>query len=226
MVTIVIIHGFFGGGWAWQPVRRGLQAAGHEVYTPTLTGLGERSHLASDAIDLETHIQDVVNLLEYEDLHEVVLVGNSYGGTLATILADRVPERVARVVHVDGILPRDGECLLDPLPETIRAELEERARVSGDGWRIPPGPGSGPRAASVPLKAAQQPVRLTGDKTRAVPTVYIHCTVKPDVDICGPSVGRAREWGWPVVELDVGHVPSKSAELIDLLLRMIDGTAP
>src|SRR6188768_371943 len=92
MATVVIIHGLFGGGWQWQQVRRGLQAAGHEVYGPTLTGMGERSHLASPDIDLDTHVQDVRNVLEYENLREAVLVGNAYGGTLAAILADRVPE--------------------------------------------------------------------------------------------------------------------------------------
>jgi pimeloyl-ACP methyl ester carboxylesterase len=227
MATIVLIHGFFHGGWRWKEVRRGLQVAGHEVYTPTLTGLGERSHLASPDIGLDTHIQDLLNVLEYEDLRDATLVGNSYGGTLADLIADRAPQRLARVIHVDGVLPRDGECVLDVLPPEIRADLEERARVSGDGWRIPPG-GPVPPAAAMPLKPAQQPVRLTRTGSGTVPAIYIHCTVKPDVDICGPSVRRARAWGWPVFELATGHVPAGSAprELVDLLLRIIEGGGP
>ncbi len=227
MATIVLIHGIFFGGWHWKEVRLGLRAAGHEVYAPTLTGLGERSHLASPDLSLDTHLQDLLNVLEYEDLRWAILVGNSYGGTLAHLLADRAPERLARVVHVDGVLPRDGECLLDALPPEIRAELEARARVGGDGWRIPPNAGGNPRTVAMPLKPAQQPVRLTRTGGGAIPAVYIHCTVKPAVDICGPSVRRARAWGWPVYELAAAHVPAGSAprELVDLLLRIIDGTS-
>src|SRR5574340_886568 len=109
MATFVLVHGGFHGGWCWKKVTPLLRAAGHEVYTPTLTGLGERVHLASPEIDLSTHIQDVVNVLEYEDLREVVLVGHSYGGMVIAGVADRAAPRVAHLVYFDALVAGDGE---------------------------------------------------------------------------------------------------------------------
>ena len=140
MATIVIVPAAFFGGWQWKEVRLALQAAGHEVYTPTLTGLGERSHLASPAIGLDTHVQDVVNVLEHEDLRDVVLVGHSYGGMVVTAVADRAADRVTRLVYVDAALPRDGECGFDLFPPEVRASWEAQARRDGAGWRTPRGP--------------------------------------------------------------------------------------
>jgi pimeloyl-ACP methyl ester carboxylesterase len=104
MATLVIVHGAMSGGWQWQRVRPMLRAAGHEVYTPTLTGLGERVHLAHPDIDLETHIQDVVNVLEYEDLHAVTLVGHSYSGMVITGVADRAADRLAQLVYIEALV--------------------------------------------------------------------------------------------------------------------------
>src|SRR4030088_1762028 len=108
MANFVLVPGFWLGGWAWQRVAKPLRAAGHEVYPVTLTGLGERVHLASPQVDLDTHICDVVNVIEYEDLHEVVLVGHSGGGSVVTGVSDRIPERLSQLVYLDsGPLP-DG----------------------------------------------------------------------------------------------------------------------
>src|SRR3954447_13215918 len=115
--TFVIVHGGWAGGWYFQPVARLLRGAGHEVFTPTLTGIGERSHLMSRDIDLNTHIQDVVNVLEFEDLRDVILVGYSYGGMIVTAVADRVPERISQVIFLDAFLPKNGEALVDLVPE-------------------------------------------------------------------------------------------------------------
>src|SRR4029077_10581884 len=108
--TYVIVHGAWGGGWDWKQVDQLLSADGHKVYRPTLTGQGERSHLASTNIDLDTHIQDIVNVILWEDLHDVVLVGHSYGGMVITGVADRVPDRIKHIIYVDALLPEDGEC--------------------------------------------------------------------------------------------------------------------
>src|SRR5215831_5722049 len=137
MATFVLVHGAWHGGWCWKKVTPLLRAAGHEVYTPTLTGLGERVHLASPKVDLTTHIQDVVNVLDYEDLHEVVLVGHSYGGVVIAGVADRVPSRVGHLVYLDAGVPHNGEGYLDLLPN-LRALIEEDSRLNGDGWRVPP----------------------------------------------------------------------------------------
>src|SRR5262245_6986728 len=163
MATIVIVPGATHGGWRWKEARLALQAAGHEVYALTLTGLGERVHLATPEIDLVTHVRDVVNVLECEDLHDVVLLGHSYGGMVITGVADRAPERLARRVYFDAALPRDGECMYDLPPPEVRASWE-RARQLGDGWRFPLVNPHPPDSRVVPmlLKPYQQPVRLTG----------------------------------------------------------------
>jgi pimeloyl-ACP methyl ester carboxylesterase len=103
--TCVIVHGAWGGGWDWKHVDQLLTADGCNVYRPTLTGQGEHSNLASTNIDLDTHIQDIVNVIVWEDLHDVVLVGHSYGGMVITGVADRVPCRILRLVYVDALLP-------------------------------------------------------------------------------------------------------------------------
>ena len=121
MATFVIVHGAWSGGHAWRWVRPRLRAAGHEVFTPALTGLGERSHLASAQVDLDTHIQDVLGVLEFEDLDQVVLVGHSSGGMVITGVADRAPQRLAQLVYLDAEVPADGQSEFDLLP------LEERA---------------------------------------------------------------------------------------------------
>jgi pimeloyl-ACP methyl ester carboxylesterase len=225
MAIIVIVHGATHGGWTWKGVRMALQAAGHEVYTPTLTGLGERVHLASPDIGLDTHIQDVVNVLEYEDLRDVVLLGHSYGGAVVTAVADRAAARLARRVYLDAVLPQDGECVFDVLPPEFRAEREERLRRHGEDWRWPPTPDADPRAAPMLLKPFQQPLRLTGTGGRTVPAVYIHCTAKPGQDDFVLSAGRARERGWPVYELATGHSPLQSdadrTALLDLLRKLV-----
>src|SRR5689334_24528018 len=116
MATIVIVHGGWSGGWYFTPVARLLRSAGHEVYTPTLTGIGERVHLATRETGLSTHVQDVVNVLDFEDLHEVVLVGYSYGGMVITGVANRVPHRIKQLIYLDAFVPRNGESVADFMP--------------------------------------------------------------------------------------------------------------
>src|SRR5215203_1355701 len=135
MATFVLVHGAVVGGWCWRWVAPELRGAGHEVQAPTLTGLGERVHLASSQVDLDTHIADIVNLLHYEDLRDVVLVGWSYGGMVVAGTADRAPERIAHVVYFDSDVPRDGDT---SAPPSSHAEREALAHAHGDGWRVPP----------------------------------------------------------------------------------------
>lgn len=126
MTTYVLVHGGGHGGWCYQRVARRLRAHGHDVYTPTLTGLGERSHLLRDDVDLEVHIQDIVSVLHYEDLREVILVGHSYGGIVITGAADRAIDRVAQLVYLDAAIPVDGESLASMEP--MRYRLEDGVR--------------------------------------------------------------------------------------------------
>src|SRR5690242_7636225 len=139
--TVVIVHCAWWGPYLWQRVRRQLQAAGHEVLTPTLTGLSQRSHLTGlggKEIDLDLHIQDIVAVLEWEDLHDVRLVGHSYSGIVATAVADRVPERIVEVIYVDAFVPDDGQSMLDLLPPPARAGFEQQVQSLPDGRQVVP----------------------------------------------------------------------------------------
>src|SRR3954463_6702408 len=136
--TFLVCHGAWSAGWAWKKVHPLMQAAGHRLVTPSYTGLGERAHLANPSVDLEAHIQDILNVIEYEDLHDIVLLGHSYGGMVATGVADRVRDRIAQLIYLDAFVPADGQSLLD-LNEPARQHMRELA-ASGDVWRVPPNP--------------------------------------------------------------------------------------
>lgn len=179
MATYVLVGGAWLGGWAWQDVGRRLRSKGHEAYPVTLTGLGERVHLATPDTDLDTHVTDVVNVMDYEDLTDVVLVGHSYSGVVVEGAAARSPERIGTVVYIDTAPLGDGVALLDFYPPEARAAVESMVTTSGDGWRLPfPGfdrlsqqasvAGLGPearrlmeaRATAQPFGTYTQPLRL------------------------------------------------------------------
>lgn len=231
MSVFVVAHGAWSAGWAWKKMRPLLRALGHEVYTPTYTGLGERIHLASRDVGLDTHIDDVLGVLEYEDLRDVVLVGHSYGGMVATGVAERASRRLSQLVYLDAFVPGDGESLLDLLPSGMREKMREAARAEGESWRVPPTPVPSdtpeadrawiaPRRFMHPLKALEQPVHLSG----AVDTLrrtYIYCTRPGPGDPFRRFAERARtEAGWHCVEIDSSHnphitVPEKLAAMLD-----------
>src|SRR5271168_2438965 len=123
LANIVLAHGAWSAAWAWKRVRPLIAATGHEFFTPTYTGLGERAHLASSSNDLETHIRDLLGVLKCEDLREVVLIGHSYGGMVATGVADRARDRVARLIYLDAFVPANGQALIDLVPSAERQRL-------------------------------------------------------------------------------------------------------
>jgi pimeloyl-ACP methyl ester carboxylesterase len=235
VATFVLVHGAWHGGWCWKKVSPLLRAAGHEVYTPTLTGLGERAHLASPEIGLSTHIQDVVNVLEYEDLREVVLVGHSYGGMVIAGVADRAAARVAHLVYFDAVVPRDGEGEFDHFADH-GAGMQEHARARGDGWRVPPPaeealvawagtaelPWLTERLTPHPLKSLREPVRLATSATTLIPATYIRCTDTP-LTVLAESTVRAKAAGWRYRELPTGHdaMVTMPRELADLFLEVV-----
>jgi pimeloyl-ACP methyl ester carboxylesterase len=184
MATFVIVHGAFGGGWEWREVASLLHARGHEVFRPSLTGYGERAHLATPEVGLETHIQDIVNLLRYEDLSGVVLAAQSYGGMVSTGVADRVPERIAHLIYLNALVPGDGQSVFDLLPAEMRQRFAASAQSQGEGWRIPvPAFENDPQIAAfargryVPtlLRSFTDPIRLDAALDQ-VPRTYIWCT--------------------------------------------------
>jgi len=138
MATFVLVHGAWHGSWCWKRVRKLLQAEGHDVHTPTLTGVGERSHLISPQINLDTHVADVMNLIRWEELSDVVLCGHSYGGCVITGVADRVPDRLRALVYLDAFILENGQSLHDVLPRQVGEAQTSGASEIGDGWRVPP----------------------------------------------------------------------------------------
>ncbi|HLX24490.1 MAG TPA: alpha/beta fold hydrolase [Usitatibacter sp.] len=137
MATYVLVHGAWHGGWCWKRTLPGLQGPGVEIYTPTLTGLGERSHLASRDVSLETHVQDVMGVIESERLDDVVLVGHSYAGVVVTAVADRMPQRISRLVYLDAMVPKSGQSLYDTTGPAFRERIEGAVKSNGEGWYIP-----------------------------------------------------------------------------------------
>jgi pimeloyl-ACP methyl ester carboxylesterase len=222
MATFVIVHGGFGGGWEWTEVAGMLRGRGHQVFTPTLTGMGERFHLGPD-IGLSVHVQDILAVLEFEDLRDVVLCGASYGGMAVTGTADRAPTRVALLIYVDALVPRDGECGLDLLPRPFGDRVRAAADARGHGLvEIPDGalPPAGlipesrrrhviDRMRPQPVRTFTEPVRLTGAADR-LPRAFVRCTAGGlDIgsDPIEPMAERARAGGWTYCELNAPHDP-------------------
>jgi pimeloyl-ACP methyl ester carboxylesterase len=217
--TYVLIHGAWGGGWDWKTVDHLLTADGHTVYRPTLTGLGEHSNLDSTNIDLDTHIQDVVDVILWEDLHDVVLVGHSYGGMVITGVADRVPERIKHLIYVDALLPENGECVTNGTGRAIKQPIR-------DGFIIPPwvtGNPPPPHDIPMPLRTFTQPITLTNQVVAGkIPSTYI-LTVDagkaPEQDDFYAFYRRAEARGWPALIMEGDHNVQRSHphELVKLL---------
>jgi pimeloyl-ACP methyl ester carboxylesterase len=220
LATFVIVHGAFGGGWEWAAVAGALRALEHNVFTLTLTGMGERHHLGPE-LGLTTHIEDVVAVLEFEDLHDVVMCGASYGGMAVTGAADRVPERIALVVYIDALVPQNGQSGLNLLPPAFGKMVRDAADARGHGWvAIPPGilPPEGlipdearakyiARLRNQPIGTFTEPIRLTGSVDR-LPRAFIRCTGGVlEGDPIAPMATRARSEGWIYRELATPHDP-------------------
>jgi pimeloyl-ACP methyl ester carboxylesterase len=213
MATFVLIHGAWHGGWCWKIVARALRRAGHEVYAPSLTGLGERKHLASRDIDLATHTQDVVGLLEMEDLAHVILVGHSYGGMVVTGAADRMPERIAHLVYLDAFVPQNGKCLLDYVVPERAARMKEEGERTG---MVTPPPMSlwgltrpehlafaGPREVPQPYATLSQRIRLVNQAR--IPRTFIYCSSPATGSFDSFAAQYRNDPAWRFHELKTGH---------------------
>lgn len=231
MTTYVLLSGAWHGGWCWRRVVPTLRRAGHEVHAPTLTGVSDRAHLISPATGLDTHITDVVNLLRDHDLTDVVLVGHSYAGQVVSGVADRVPERIARRVHLDGFIG-DGRPAIELLPETVAHHYRESVEEAGFGWLIPPRPLEKlgvteqrdldwlvPRLTPHPWKTYTDPLPLNGGLDQ-VPGVFVECVEW--MRVFRPFREQAEEAGWEVHEVGTGHEAMVTApdELADVLLSL------
>jgi pimeloyl-ACP methyl ester carboxylesterase len=233
MTTFVLVHGAWHGGWCWSAVATRLRAAGHRVYTPTLTGLGERAHLFSGAINLTTHITDVVNVMDYEDLTDVVLCGHSYGGCVISGVAERAFDRIAALVFLDAFIPDDGQGMADVTSSGLNERLLRGAAQNG-GVGIPPIPAAAFRTreehcAYVDAKCVPQPIgtfleklTLTGARERVARKTYIRAAAYPSESF-DAARARALADGWPVLDLPCGHdvmvdLPEPLAEALESVL--------
>ncbi len=223
MTTFVLVHGAFDGGWSWQRVARILRGQGHEVYTPTMTGTGDRAHQLSREISLETHVQDICGVFEMEGLEDVVLVGHSYGGTVVTVVADRQADAIKRLVYLDSSAPSHGQASTGAFAEGTEGKLDEMA--GGTDWLLPPLPLAAvgitseedaawvePRRKSHPMRTLHEPISLSrGEAEAPFPVSYVvHSDKKAMVELFGvnplaPFVDKAKELGWNLVEIDAGH---------------------
>ena len=221
MARFVLVHGAFYGAWCWERVTPLLRARGHEVFAPTLTGLGERAELLSPAIGLQTHVDDVVRFLELQNLQEVVLVGHSYSGMVIGCAAHRLPERIAHLVYFDAFVPEDGKSLSDIQSERFRLALLELAQTEGEGWKIPAlDPTSETlgvtderdaewlrsKLTAHPFRTLLEPAVLGNPKAETIPRTFIFCTGNPP-DGSFPRLARelkARP-DWKYMEINSSH---------------------
>lgn len=216
MATFVLVHGAWHGSWCWTRVRRLLQQAGHDVHTPTLTGLCERSHLLSREVGLETHIADVANLLKWEGLSDVVLCGHSYGGCVISGAAHEQAERVSWLVYLDAFILEDGQSLHDTLPPDAREAQMDLIRREGEGWKIPPIPAAAfnvnaadrdwvdRQCTPQPLATFRQPLSLKHGLPPDARKHFIYASGWGETPFAHFH-GLASSEGWATSSIDCGH---------------------
>jgi len=222
MAVFVLVHGAWSGGSGYQAVARGLRAAGHDVYVPTLTGLGERIHLATPGITLSVHVADVVNLIEAEDLTDIILCGHSYGGMVITGVAAALGARIRTLFYLDAFLPGDGQALWDIADDAARRHYIDAQR--DNPGMVAPFPGSPRTLQPHPLLTLLEPVRFTGEEARVRNRTYVYATrdaptvfTKFHERVCGDPA-------WKVRSIATGHVVmlDDPAGLTALLIEEVD----
>ena len=209
--TYVLVHGASGGGWDWRTIDNLLSADGHDVYRPTLAGLGEKVHLSNPDIDLTTHINDIANVILFEDLQDVVLVGHSYGGMVITGVLNLIPQRIKHAIFLDAAVPNDGMSAEDTFPP----ESMQRSNVEDGIVYFPWLDGNAPLPRDVPqsLKTFTEPVSFDNPAARKVPATFI-AFISPEVSIedrrAGLSWQHAEARGWTVITLNSDHNAQRS----------------
>jgi pimeloyl-ACP methyl ester carboxylesterase len=230
--TFVLVHGMWAGAWIWKKIASHLRAAGHDVYASTATGVGDRVHLTDPDIDLEMYATDVANLIEFEELTDIVLVGWSFGGMIITGVAERVPERIGRLVYLDADVPADGQSWSDlaGVPATdlpadyfpvvtdfVQALTKDPANLD---WLLA-------KLVPQPVATLVQPVRLSNPAAAALPRTFVYCTEEKgpaDVEWSKEMYARAESKpGWGYIEIAANHLaPINNPELTaDALLALV-----
>ena len=235
-MTFVLAHGAWHGGWCWGRVAGRLQ--GHRVYTPSFTGMGDRAHLMSADITLTTFVDDLVNLIEAEDLTDVILVGHSFGGVPISGAADRIPERIRRLVYLDGVVLESGKSPFDAYPpQEVQSRIAAAKRIGDSLVVLPPDPlpaawGLQPgtpdydwvarQLTPMPLKVYQTALTLKGPVGAGLPRTYVHCT-QPQSPVIAPSAALVRSWqGWDWIDFAGPHdcMVTHSEAVAQLLLAL------
>jgi len=215
MLTYVLVHGAWHGGWCWERLRDRLAPGGARIYMPTLTGLGDRVGHSSPSVGLETHIADVLQVFEEGGLTDVVLVGHSYAGMVVTAVADRLSSRIARLVYLDAVVPRNGQCLFDCTGAEFRLRIDEQVRAQGEGWRIPLPTAAYlgltqaadinwvmPKLVPHPYRTFCDPVHLNSQNGLAPARTYVNCIgSKPRGGPRSPQASGIEDYH----ELTTGH---------------------
>jgi pimeloyl-ACP methyl ester carboxylesterase len=229
--TFVLVHGAWHGGWCWHSVALTLRARGHTVYTPTQTGLGERAHLISRAITLDTFVDDIANVLTFDDLTDVVLVGHSFGGNAISGVADRMPERIRKLIYLDAIVLEGGQSPFGVIAPDLAAARVKAAEESSGGMSLPVPPPAAfgvsdaalaewllARMTPHPLSTFRSELRLANPVGNGRPKVYVRC-VDPIYPPLQPSRDYVAAHGWRIVDIATGHDAMVGAprELADLL---------
>jgi len=233
MTTFLVAHGAWTAGWGWKKMHPLMHAGGYRLVTPTLTGLGERVHLASRDVGLDTHIQDMLGVLHYEDLRDAVLIGHSYGGMVATGVADRARDRIAQLVYLDAFVPQDGQSLFDLQPAEVKEHFRTLAKSEVGGWRIPPmamptdtSPEdfawSNPRRVPQPLNCFEQKLALQNGPLN-LPRSYIWCRNTAPHNFQRFHDAAQGQPGWHCYDIGCTHNPHITVpeSLYDLLMRIV-----
>lgn len=245
MANFVLIPGFWLGGWAWKRVEKILREKGHEVFSVSLTGLGERVHLGSAETNLDTHVADVVNVIKFSELENVYLVGHSYAGVVITQVADKIPEKLAKLIYVDCAPLPDGAALVDFYSPEQMEKFEKSINEKGDGWKLPlpsrEDLDDGKNlldlteedinlieklATPQPFNAARQKVSLKNPLRKNLPKLAVWCEdtsedIREFLKDDPPLFSELKDENFEFIDLPTGHYPmfTKSAELAEIFIK-------
>ena len=231
MSQYVLVHGAWLGGWCWSRVAARLRAAGHDVFAPSLTGLGDRSHLLSAEVNLRTHIDDISNIITCEDLTDVVLCGHSYGGVVITGVADELQNRISALYYLDALIPEDGQSMYDTIPGEFR-DMFDAGAAEGDGFSVPPMAAQDfgvniddqawvdSKQSNQSIASFQQPISLTGAHLKITRRNFIWASNFEHPSTRGNYERLKNDPAWNVVSLACGHhiMIDKPNELADILM--------
>lgn len=236
--AFVLAHGAWHGGWCWERVAQRLRAQGHRVFSPSFTGMGDRAHQMSAAITMATFVQDLVGLIETENLSDVTLVGHSFGGVPISGAADRIPQRIRRLVYLDGVVLESGKAPFDAYPpQEVQSRIAAAQRMGEALVVLPPDPlppawGLVPgtpdhdwvarQLTPMPLEVYRTALALKAPVGAGLPRTYVHCT-QPQSPVIAPSAALVRSWpDWDWIDLAAPHdaMITHPDAVADILLRL------